>query len=116
MLTNTKIWYLLFSVLPVFKLKLSGTYMYQRADKSTFFCTFFRYTCHEIVSIREDEDASAAIFIEPSDGCASDEDSADEDDGGLIDNLPGSQLNAPAEALLSKRWTSNNGSSNWHKQ
>ena len=62
---------------------------------------FFRYTCHEIVSILEDEDASAAIFIKPNDGCASDEDSADEDDGGLIDNLPRSQLNAPAEALLS---------------
>ena len=62
---------------------------------STFF-VLFRYTCHKIVSIVEDEDASAAIFIEPNDGCASDEDSADEDDGGLIDDLPGSQLNAPA--------------------
>jgi len=57
---------------------------------------FFRYTCHEIVSILEDEDAYTAIFIQPNDGCAS-----DEYDGDLIDNLTGSQLNAPAEALLS---------------
>jgi len=62
---------------------------------------FFRYTCHEIVLIFEDEEASAVIFIEPNDGCAFDEDSADEDDGDLIDNLTGGQLNAPAEALLS---------------
>ena len=37
--------------------------------------------------------------MEPKGGCASDKISADEDDRGLIDNLNGSQLNAPAEAL-----------------
>ncbi|KAG5895100.1 hypothetical protein JTB14_036375 [Gonioctena quinquepunctata] len=42
------------------------------------------------------------IFIEPPDcGVLSDEDSGDEDGGGLIDNLPGSQLRAPAELKLS---------------
>ena len=65
------------------------------------FSMLFRYTCHEIVSILEGEDASAVIFMKSNDGCASDEDSANENDGCLIDNFPGSQLNAPAEALLS---------------
>lgn len=42
------------------------------------------------------------IFIEPPDcGVLSEEDSGDEDGGGLIDNLPGSQLRAPAELKLS---------------
>ena len=40
--------------------------------------------------------------MKSNDGCASDEDSANENDGCLIDNFPGSQLNAPAEALLSR--------------
>ena len=65
------------------------------------FLYFLRYTCHEIVSILEDEDASAVIFMKPNDGCASDEDSANENDGCLTDNLAGSKLNPPAEALLS---------------
>ena len=55
---------------------------------------------HKIVSILEDEDASAVIFMKSNDGCASDEDFANENDGCLIDNFPGSQLNVPAEALL----------------
>ena len=47
------------------------------------------------------EDASAAIFKKPIDGCASN-DSANKNDGGpIIDNFPRSQFNAPAEALLS---------------
>ena len=54
------------------------------------------------MSILENEDASAAIFIEPKNGgCTSEQDSADKGNRGLIDNLSGSQLNAPAEALLS---------------
>ena len=91
----------IFSALPVFTLKLTGTYMYQWADTSTFFRTFLD-TC-AIISILEDEHASSAIFMKPNDGCASDEDSANENDRGLIDNFLGSQLNAPAEALLSDR-------------
>lgn len=42
------------------------------------------------------------IFIEPPDcGILSDEDSGEEDGGGLIDNLPGSQLRAGAELKFS---------------
>ena len=44
------------------------------------FLYFLQYTCHETVSILEDEDAPAVIFIKPNDGCASDEDSANEND------------------------------------
>lgn len=41
------------------------------------------------------------IYIEPPDsGALTDEDSGDEDGGGLIDNLPGSQLRAQAEIKL----------------
>ena len=69
-----------------------GLHLCQWADTSRFFCTFF--------DIR-DEDALAVIFMKPNDGCASDEDSANENDGYLIDNLAESQLNPPAEALLS---------------
>ena len=65
------------------------------------FLYFLRYLCYEIVSILEDEDTSAVIFMKSNDGCASDEDTANENDGCLIDNLAGSQLNPPAEALLS---------------
>ena len=68
------------------------------------FLYFLRYTCHEIVSILEDENALAVIFMRSNDGCASDEDSVKENDGCLIDNFPGSQLNEPAEALLSDGW------------
>ena len=39
--------------------------------------------------------------MKPNDGCASDEDSANENDGCLTDNLAGSKLNPPVEALLS---------------
>ena len=45
------------------------------------FLYFLRYTCHEIVFILEDEDASAVIFMKRNDGWASDEDSANENDG-----------------------------------
>ena len=68
-----------------------------------FFLCFLRYTCHEIVSIQEDEDPSAVIFMKSNHGCASDEDSANENDGCLIDNFSGSQLNAPSETLLSDK-------------
>ena len=65
------------------------------------FLYFLLYTCHEILSILKDKDASAVTFMKSNDGCASNKDSANENDGCLIDNFPGSQLNAPAEALLS---------------
>ena len=65
------------------------------------FLYFLQYTCHEIVSILEDEDASAVIFMKTNNVCASDEDSANKNDEYLVDNLAGSQLNPPAEALVS---------------
>ena len=65
------------------------------------FLYFLRYTYHEIVSILKDEYASAVIFMKTNDGCASDEDSANENDGYLVDNLAGSQLNPPPEDLVS---------------
>ena len=65
------------------------------------FLYFFRYTWHEIVPILEDEEVSPAIFIKTELCCASNEDFANDDDGGLINNFPVSQLNAPAKALLS---------------
>jgi len=40
------------------------------------------------------------IYITPPDGVQTDEDSADEDQGGLIDNLNGRQLQAEAEAVV----------------
>ena len=71
--------------------------MYQCAYTCTFFCTYsLRYACYEIVSILDDEDASAVTFMKPNDGCASDKDSANENEGCLIDNFSRSQLNAPA--------------------
>lgn len=43
---------------------------------------------------------NADIYITPPDGVQTDEDSADEDQGGLIDNLNGHQLQAEAEAVV----------------
>ena len=43
---------------------------------------------------------TAIVHIEPNDGGITDEDFAAEDDGGLVDNLSGNQLNAVAEAGL----------------
>ena len=64
------------------------------------FLYFLRdFTCHEFSVIEEDK-TPATLLFEPNNGCASDEDSADEDDGGMIDNLSRNQLNAPAQAIL----------------
>ena len=43
---------------------------------------------------------AADIFIEPPQVALTDEDSADEDDGGTIDNLNGRQLAASAVTVL----------------
>jgi hypothetical protein len=63
---------------------------------------FRRYSLQEVVAIIEEEEAPIAdIFIEPPDPAVnSDEDSADEDEGGLIDNLTGRQLRAGAEVVF----------------
>ena len=47
----------------------------------------------------EETSAMAMVCLELNDGGITDEDSADEDDGGLVDNLSGNQLNAVAEAV-----------------
>ena len=49
------------------------------------FCRIF--TTHDIVSMLEDENVAANIFIEPNDGGVTDEDSGDEDGGGFLNNL-----------------------------
>ena len=43
--------------------------------------------------------AMAMVYQEPNDGGINDEDSANEEDPGLPDNLSGNQLNAVAEAI-----------------
>lgn len=67
---------------------------------------FFRsYSLQDVVAIIEemdDEDDFEGIYIEPPNGNISDEDSAEEDEGGLIDNLSSKQLQANAELVLSK--------------
>ena len=40
------------------------------------------------------------MHIVPNDGEITDANSAEEDDGGLVDNLSGNQLNAVAESVL----------------
>ncbi|XP_064116478.1 piggyBac transposable element-derived protein 3-like [Macrobrachium nipponense] len=57
-------------------------------------------TVNEILAELEKEDIAADVFIEPADDGLTDEDSADEDQGGLIDNLSGKQLDAAGEAAL----------------
>ena len=63
------------------------------------FCRFF--TTHGIISILEDENVAANIFIKPNDGGVTDEDSGEEDGGGFLSNLSRKQLNATAELFIS---------------
>ena len=53
------------------------------------FCLIYD-NLHEILSLIENEDKVAVFFIEPPDICASDDESADKDGGGIIDKLNGS--------------------------
>ena len=56
--------------------------------------------CHNVLSALEEEiSAMAIVYIAPNNGGIIDEDSADEDDPGLVDNLSGNQLNAVVEAV-----------------
>ena len=61
-----------------------------------------RYKLHEVLSLLEaDDDEVDSIFIEPPEAAVnSDEDSGDEDSGGLIDNLNGQQLMSGAEVIF----------------
>ena len=54
---------------------------------------------HDVLSAFEEEETSAMaiVYIEPNDGEITDQDSVDEDDGGVVDNLSGNQLNAVME-------------------
>ena len=56
---------------------------------------------HDVLSAFEEKETSAMamVYIEPNDGRIIDKDSADEDDGGLVDNLSGNQFNAVVEAV-----------------
>ena len=56
---------------------------------------------HDVLSAFKEEETSAIamVYIEPNDGGITDEDSADEDDARLVDNLSGNQLNTVAEAV-----------------
>ena len=56
---------------------------------------------YDVLSAFEKEETSvmAMVYLEPKDGGITDEDFADEDDGALINNLSGNQLNAGAEAV-----------------
>lgn len=54
-----------------------------------------------LAALEDYDDEVEEIFIEPPDAAVpSDEDSADEDVGGLIDNLSGRQLRAHAEVVF----------------
>ena len=49
--------------------------------------------------LKKKKRAMAMVYIEPNDGGITDEDFADEDDPGLVNNLSGNQLNAVAEVV-----------------
>ncbi|XP_068231969.1 piggyBac transposable element-derived protein 3-like [Palaemon carinicauda] len=58
-------------------------------------------TIHDILAILEEDDNHVKVYIEPTGtGLLTDENSADEDDSGLIDNLSGRQLTGNAEAVF----------------
>ena len=84
----------------VFAVKLTGMYAPVGRFENIFMTYFQTLYGHEIWSIIEDEDEPVALFVEPHDGYVSDEDSADNDDGLLVNILTGNQVNAPAEAVF----------------
>ncbi len=55
---------------------------------------------HQILTLLEEDNTPAVVYIEPNDGELTDEDSATEDEAGAIDNLSSLQLAAPAHAIL----------------
>jgi hypothetical protein len=68
-----------------------------------FIYIFRRFTLQQAVEMISNEDNDiTGIYIEPPEPAVqSDEDSADEDTGGLIDNLTGRQLRSSAEVIFS---------------
>ena len=80
------------------------TYMLRWAEASTIFSVKHLLQVshlHDVLSAFEEKKTSAMAmaYIKPNNGGITDEDSADENDGGLVDNLSGNQLNAVAEAV-----------------
>ena len=77
--------------------------MLRWAEANTIFsvkCLLQVSDLHNVLSAFKGEtSAMAIVYIEFNDGGITDEDSADEDDGGLADNFSGNQLNAVAEAV-----------------
>lgn len=78
-----------------------------RRSRYLFFAFNYRrgFTLEEALEIAYSEDLDVAnIYIEPPDTSQlTDEDSAEEDEGGLLDNLSSNQLRAPAEMeIISK--------------
>lgn len=71
-----------------------------------FLFSFRGLTLQEAIDIVEADDNIQVekIFIEPPEAIVnSDEDSANEDEGGLVDNLSGRQLRSQAEIILSNQ-------------
>ena len=59
-------------------------------------------TSNEVISYLEEcgHFDSARVYLDAPGGTITDEDSADEDEGGTINNLPGNQLRAGAHARI----------------
>ena len=78
--------------------------MLRWGETSTFFSVkrLLQASCLNVLSALEEEETSATaiVYLEPNNGGITDEDSADEDNGGLVDNLSGNQLNTVAETVL----------------
>lgn len=70
------------------------------------FDIFRSYTVHEVVQMIEDETGPfmhADVYITPPENAdVSDEDSGDEDEPGVIDNLSANQLRAEAVAVIDR--------------
>ena len=80
------------------------TYMLRWAEANTIFSVKRLLQVsdfHDVLSAFEEDETSAMamVYIVPNDGEIIDEDSADEDDGELVDNLSGSQFNAMVGAV-----------------
>ena len=64
----------------------------------------FRSVQEVLAALDQDDDDIEEIFIEPPDAAViSEEDSADEDASGLVDNLSGRQLRSHAEVVYHHR-------------
>ena len=81
--------------------KLSGIYVCHWANSNKFFAYFLTIYMQRNTVLSFIEDKDAAFFIKSKDICASDEDLAFQNGGGIIENLTENYLNAPAKAVFS---------------